>query len=120
LSRSAASPRRCLGGGLASAFGAAALGWVLAGAFAMPAESNTACSARKFHTDLVKQACARGGQAAAKQAMKRFMADAEGPMRKLRLKGARELSCDSCHTRLAPDYPLTKDGLALFRRLGGR
>ena len=71
-----------------------------------------ACAATQFYTQLVQNACERGGQAAANKAMKQFLVDA-----RRRQPG---LDCQSCHTRLAPDYPLTPGGLALFKRLSAR
>ena len=121
MSPTAALPRRCLAVSLAAAFGAAAFGWVLSGLSAVPADaSNTACVTRDFKTELVRSACARGGQAEAKKVMKRFTADAKARVRKPGLKAARNPTCDSCHTRLAPRYPLTGAGLELFKRMGGK
>jgi hypothetical protein len=82
--------------------------------------SSAACRAKIFHTRLVNDACARGGQAAAKAAMKRFMADAAKKQSAKKLGRPQSgLTCNSCHVRLAPDYPLTANGLTLFRSLGG-
>lgn len=68
------------------------------------------------HTDpktkLVKDACAAGGQAAAKEAMKKWTkaAKAQKP----------SLDCKTCHAKLAPGYELKADGLKLFNELGGK
>jgi hypothetical protein len=53
-------------------------------------------------------ACATGGQAAAKDAMKRFAAE----------HGIK--SCNQCHTKLAPTYELKSDGFAQFAKITGK
>lgn len=117
----AARPGRWLASGIAAALVAAAFGWAVATVSVVPADArNGACVARTFKTEMVKDACARGGQAEAKKVMKRFMADAQVRVSKFKRKASDELACETCHTRLAPSYPLTEDGLALFKRLGGR
>jgi hypothetical protein len=78
------------------------------------------CRAKVFHTRLVKNACVAGGQTAAKDVMKKFMADVmRGQSGKRPNKGQMHLTCNSCHTKLAPDYPLTTNGLTLYKQLGG-
>ncbi|MCX5741346.1 MAG: hypothetical protein NT062_02475 [Proteobacteria bacterium] len=68
----------------------------------------TACVTTKFKTDMVKQACAKGGQKEAKDVMKAFNKD-----KKIK-------SCNQCHSKLAPNYELKADGLAQFQKLGGK
>jgi hypothetical protein len=75
------------------------------------AAGDAACKRTKFETKLVKDACAAGGQKAAKDAMKKFMKDGK--------KKKSDLSCDSCHSKLAPDYPNKPDAMKLFKELGG-
>jgi len=70
------------------------------------------CKRATFETELVEKACAAGGQPAAKQAMKDFVKKA-----KAAAGGDPDLTCDTCHEDLAPDYPLTKDALARFKKL---
>jgi hypothetical protein len=70
-----------------------------------------ACRRTKFDTRLVADACAEGGQAAAKAAMKKWLRGAK--------KQEPKLECKSCHDKLAPEYPLEDDGLEHFQRLGG-
>jgi len=70
--------------------------------------ATTPCKTKEFKTELAKNACAKGGQPAAKDAMKKFMKDAK-------LK-----SCNACHSKLAPNYELKKDGLDQFKKLGGK
>ena len=65
------------------------------------------CLHKDFKTELVKQACAKGGQPEAKTAMKAFM------------KEKKIKSCNQCHAKLAPNYELKKDGLEQFKKLGG-
>jgi hypothetical protein len=76
------------------------------------ADAGKACKRTTFETKLVGDACQAGGQAAAKKAMK-------GWLKKAKKKEA-ALECSSCHTKLAPDYPLKADGLEHFKRLGGK
>ncbi len=66
-----------------------------------------ACQHKDFKTKMVKEACEKGGQKAAKDAMKVWMKE-----KKLK-------SCNQCHTKLAPTYDLKKDGLEQFKKLGG-
>jgi hypothetical protein len=66
------------------------------------------CVHKDFKTDLVKQACEKGGQPAAKDAMKAFN------------KEKNINSCNKCHSKLAPSYELKADGLDQFKKLGGK
>jgi len=66
------------------------------------------CLHKDFKTELVKQACAKGGQPEAKTAMKAFM------------KEKKIKSCNQCHEKLAPKYDLKKDGLDQFQKAGGK
>jgi hypothetical protein len=69
--------------------------------------AGAACHRTEFKTELIKQACATGGQDAAKAAMKKFV------------KEKKIKTCNTCHARLAPDYPLKPDALQRFHNLGG-
>lgn len=66
------------------------------------------CRHTNFKTELVKAACEKGGQAAAKQAMKAFN------------KEHKIKSCNKCHSKLAPTYDLKPDGIEQFKKLGGK
>jgi hypothetical protein len=89
---------------------------VLAGAlsFAMitstPRQVDAAdsCQHKEFKTKMVSEACTKGGQKAAKDAMKTWM------------KEKKVKSCNQCHTKLAPSYELKADGLDQFKKLGGQ
>jgi hypothetical protein len=70
------------------------------------------CARTEFKTDLVKKACADGGQKAAKKAMKDFVKKA-----KKVAGGDPELACDSCHSKVGGDFPLTKDAVAKLQKL---
>ena len=72
------------------------------------AQATTPCVTTAFRTEMAKAACAKGGQPAAKDAMKKFM-------KKAKLK-----SCNACHKKLAPKYELKPDGLEQFKKLGGK
>lgn len=66
------------------------------------------CVTKEFKTELARDACAKGGQPAAKDAMKAFM------------KEAKLKSCNACHSKLAPNYELKADALDQFKKLGGK
>ena len=72
------------------------------------AQAVTPCVTKEFKTELAKASCEKGGQPAAKDAMKKFMKDAK-------IK-----SCNACHTKLAPKYELKKDALDQFKKAGGK
>ncbi len=71
-------------------------------------EAAEKCKTTSFKTELVKQACEKGGQKAAKDEMKKWMKE-----KKLK-------SCNQCHSKLAPGYELKADGLQQFEKLGGK
>lgn len=66
------------------------------------------CVTKDFKTEMVKTACAKGGQKEAKEVMKAWNKD-----KKIK-------SCNQCHTKLAPKYELKADGLEQFTKLGGK
>ncbi len=72
------------------------------------AQAVTACMTKEFKTELVKAACTKGGQPAAKEAMKKFMKDAK-------IK-----TCNVCHGKLAPNYEQKKDAFDQFKKAGGK
>lgn len=72
------------------------------------ADTPKACKTTDFKTALVKEACEKGGQPAAKDAMKKFM------------KSAKIKSCKQCHTDMAPDYPLKSNAVDQFKKAGGK
>jgi len=84
----------------------AAIAALVVAALASRAEAGP-CVRKDLKTVMVSQACAKGGQEAAKAAMKSFMGD----------KGIK--SCNQCHSKLGPNYELKGDGLQQFAKLGG-
>jgi hypothetical protein len=76
------------------------------------AEAAGECKRTTFTTKMVKEACAAGGQKAAKDAMKAFLKTAKA-------KDPKISGCPTCHTKVGGDYPLKKDGLQLFKDAGG-
>ena len=84
-----------------------ALGIAMSSSTSM-ADDPKPCVRKDFKTDMVKNACTKGGQDAAKDAMKAFNKD-----KKIK-------SCNQCHTKLAPNYELKDDGLKQFTDLGGK
>ena len=71
------------------------------------AQATNPCVTKEFKTKLAQDACAKGGQPAAKDAMKKFM------------KAAKIKSCNQCHSKLAPKYELKADGVDQFKKAGG-
>lgn len=72
------------------------------------AQTAPACVTKEFKTAMVKDACAKGGQKQAKEVMKAWN------------KEKKIKSCNQCHSKLAPNYELKKDGLEQFKKLGGK
>ena len=84
------------------------IGGVTFGSMSAPkADTPAACVTKEFKTKMVKEACAKGGQKAAKEAMKAWN------------KEKKIKSCNQCHSKLAPNYELKKDGVEQFAKLGG-
>jgi hypothetical protein len=71
-------------------------------------DAAAACSRKDFKTELVGRACEKGGQQAAKEAMKTFN------------KEKKIKSCNQCHDKLAPGYELKPDAYEQFTKLGGK
>ena len=72
------------------------------------ADAGKACARTEFKTELIKNACKKGGQSEAKKAMRTFMKKAK--------KATKEkITCSSCHTKSSGDYPLKKDGLKRYK-----
>lgn len=72
------------------------------------AQSANGCKHTDFKTVMVKEACTKGGQKAAKDAMKKWA----------KTQGIK--SCNQCHSKLAPSYDLKPDGLDQFVKRGGK
>lgn len=66
------------------------------------------CVHTEFKTEMVKAACAKGGQKEAKEVMKKF------------IKEKKVKTCNQCHTKLAPKYELKPDAFEQFQKLGGK
>ena len=81
------------------------------GATSLSSAADAPCKRTTFETKLVKDACAKGGQKAAKDAMKTFVKEGK--------KKKSDLECKTCHQSLGPDYKLKPDGLKEFKALGG-
>ena len=73
------------------------------------ANNGSSCTRTEFRTDLIREACAEGGQDAARKAMKKFLA-------KAKKAGIGVTNCKSCHATLKPDYQLKPEGLELFEK----
>jgi len=93
--------------------GLCALALGIAGLMSLPAVAKDGdCKRTAFKTELVRDACTKGGQKAAKDAMKAFLKEHK--------KDQAGLDCTSCHSKLAPEYPLKADALKTFEKLGGK
>ena len=73
-----------------------------------PSAADAPCVHKELKTEMVKEACTKGGQKAAKDAMKAWN------------KEKKIKSCNQCHTKLAPNYELKADGFEQFAKLGGK
>ena len=73
-----------------------------------PEAADTPCVTKDFKTELVKNACTKGGQKEAKDVMKKWN------------KEKKIKSCNQCHEKLAPKYELKADGLEQYKKLGGK
>jgi hypothetical protein len=73
-----------------------------------PEAGDEPCVIKDPKTEMLKAACAKGGQKAAKEAMKAWN------------KEKKIKSCNQCHTKLAPKYELKKDAYEQFQKLGGK
>lgn len=97
-------------------FGLIALALTLVGGLTFATMSPTeaiagkACSRKTFETKMVADAC-KVDQGEAKKAMKAFLKTAK--------KKESGLDCQSCHSKLAPSYPLKDGALEHFKKLGG-
>jgi hypothetical protein len=95
-----------------STVGALALA-MLATSSADSAPAPPPCTRKAFKTEMIKAACtgtpdAPGGQAAAKAAMRKFVAD------------HKIAQCSECHADQAPFYPLKDTALKHYKELGGK
>jgi hypothetical protein len=70
------------------------------------------CIRTTFKTQLIQEACGKGGQKAAKDAMKAFLKDAKKT-------DAGVKDCNSCHVDLKK-YDLKPDALDKFKKAGGK
>lgn len=66
------------------------------------------CVKKEYKTELVKNACEKGGQKEAKAVMQAWN------------KEKKIKSCNQCHTKLAPKYELKADAVEQFSKLGGK
>jgi hypothetical protein len=82
-----------------------------------PMDEN-ACKRTEFKTQLVKAACAKGGQKAAKTAMKAWVKGAKAAAKADGMK----LNCATCHSKMKEDWPLKDAAMALagFKKYGGK
>jgi|GEM_PF-3047280 cytochrome c5 len=70
----------------------------------------------KQSISMVKAACSKGGQKAAKKAMKSWVRSTK---KKHKAAGETDfkLTCKTCHTKLKGAYPIKKDAVATYKKL---
>ncbi len=95
-------------------FGLVAASAVILGLVSAPrsADAGDACVRSDFQTQLVADACKKGGQKEAKKVMKKFLSAAK--------KQDSKVNCKSCHDTLKPDYKLKADAFDMFKKFGGK
>ena len=84
-----------------------------------PAATRTAgpaCVTTDFKTEMVKAACAKGGQDEAKKQMTAFT-NKHAPKK---TKDAPLFTCNACHTSLAPKFERKSDAVDVYKALGGK
>lgn len=77
-----------------------------------PVDAAGECKRTDFKTKMVKEACAAGGQKAAKDAMKAYLKTAKTKDKAIK-------DCATCHTKVGGEFPLKKDAIELFKSGGG-
>ena len=92
----------------------ALLGFVGLSSTPEDAQAATPCVRTKFDTKMVADACKSGGQEEAKTQMKAFVKAAKDKDANLKL------TCNTCHSSLAPNFELKADGLTQYKTLGGK
>ncbi|MEC8023309.1 MAG: hypothetical protein VX223_05205 [Myxococcota bacterium] len=75
------------------------------------------CARTEFKTKMVKDACAAGGQKAAKKALKTWMKANKAAYKE---KYGKSMTCKTCHTKFGGDFPLNADGVRLYKEFGGK
>ena len=91
----------------------------LVSAIASPAAGRAAgppCVTTDFKTEMVRLACQKGGQDEALKQMKAFVAK-HAPKKS---KGKPLVTCNACHTTLAPKFERKPDAVEFYKALGGR
>jgi hypothetical protein len=83
---------------------------------AAPRTMGPPCVTTDFKTEMVRAACAKGGQDEAKKQMTEFTAK-KAPKK---TKGAPLFTCNACHTALAPKFERKPDAVDFYKALGGR
>lgn len=76
----------------------------------------TPCVAKTFDTEMVRAACAKGGQDEARKQMSAFMLK-QAPKPEA---GKPAMTCKACHSSLAPKFEKTADALSFYKALGGK
>ncbi|HEY1554722.1 MAG TPA: hypothetical protein VGF94_07780 [Kofleriaceae bacterium] len=72
------------------------------------------CKHTDFHTQIAKDACAKGGQPEAKKAMQAWV-------KTVKIDGATPTcSAKFCHKNLAPNYDLNDTAYDKFKKAGGK
>src|SRR5579863_116480 len=78
------------------------------------ADNPTPCKHTDFHTQMAKDACAKGGQPEAKKEMQAWV-------KTVKIDGTTPTcSPKFCHKNLAPNYDLNDDAYTKFKTAGGK
>jgi len=92
----------------------ATIAGALAFATISQADNPSPCKHTDFHTQIAKDACAKGGQPAAKKAMQDWV-------KTVKIDGVTPTcSPKFCHKNLAPNYDLNDDAFTKFKAAGGK
>jgi len=86
-----------------------------------PAAGRTAgppCAQTEFKTQMVKAACAAGGQDEAKKQMIAFVAKNDSKGQKL--TKSKVFTCNACHEKLDPTFDRKPEAFDLYTKLGGK
>lgn len=76
------------------------------------------CAQTEFKTEMIKAACAKGGQDEAKKEMIAFVAKNDSKGQKL-IK-SKIFTCNACHEKLDPNFERKPTAYDLYKQLGGK
>ena len=95
-----------------------AISLALAVAPAPSRASGPPCAQTEFKTEMIKAACAAGGQDEAKKQMIAFVAKNGDKGQKL--TKSKIFTCNACHDKLDPSFERKPEAFDLYTKLGGK